>query len=147
MFWMIYRCLFWRCYWQLFIKRYTKSNRISLTKNIALPEQNIETTIVATKFENGNGKNTTCVWPEHGYFKQQPCDFHIDKENYPENSILYINQGNLTIKDNKKLYYADHYILGQVTECFWWRPCWLLKRSFCLMWFLIHCLFVFMIIF
>ena len=40
-------------------------------------------------------KNTTCVWPEHSYFKQQPCDFHLDKENYPENSILYINQGYL----------------------------------------------------
>ena len=38
-----------------------KSGKISLTKNIALPEQNIETTIVATRFENGNGINTTCV--------------------------------------------------------------------------------------
>ena len=40
-----------------------RSGQISLTKNIALPEQNIETTIVATGFENGNGKNTTFVWP------------------------------------------------------------------------------------
>ena len=40
-----------------------RSGQISLTKNIALPEQNIETTIVATRFESGNGKNTTFVWP------------------------------------------------------------------------------------
>ena len=69
-----------------------RSGQISLTKNIALPKQNIETTIVATRFENGNRKNTTCAWPDHGYFKQQPCDFHMIKENYLENSILYINQ-------------------------------------------------------
>ena len=94
-----------------------RSGQISLTKNIPLPEQNIETTIVETKFENGNGKNTTCVWPDNRYFKQQPCDFHTIKENFPENSILYINQGYLTIKDDKKFYYADHYILGQVNEC------------------------------
>ena len=51
----------------------------------------IETTIVATKFENGNGKNTICVWPEYGYFKQQPCDFGMEKENFPENCIIYLN--------------------------------------------------------
>ena len=84
-----------------------------MTKTIALPEQNIKTTIVATISENGSGKNTTCVWSEYGYFKPQLCDFHLDKENYPENSILYINQGYLTIKDNKKLYYADYYNPGQ----------------------------------
>ena len=93
-----------------------RSGQISLTKNIALPEQNIETTIVATRFENGNGKNT-CVWPAHQYFKQQPCDFHMIWENYPENRILYINQGYLTIKENKKFYYADHYLLSQVNKC------------------------------
>ena len=74
-----------------------RSGQISLTKNIAMSEQNIETAIVATRFENDNGKNTTFVWPDHGYFKQQPCDFHMIKENYPENSILHIKQGYLTI--------------------------------------------------
>ena len=78
-----------------------------------MPEQNIEITIVATISENGNGKNTTCVWSEYGYFKRQPRDFHLDKENYPENSILFINQRYLTIKDDKKLYYADYYNPGQ----------------------------------
>ena len=45
---------------------------------------------MAIRFENGNGKNT-CVWPEHGYFKQQPCNFHIIKEKSSEKSTLYIN--------------------------------------------------------
>ena len=40
----------------------------------------------------------------------------MDKENYPENSILYLNQGYLTIKDNKKIYYADYYLIGQINE-------------------------------
>ena len=82
-----------------------------------MPEQNIQTTIVVTRFENGNEKNTTCVSPEFGYFKQKPCDFGMEKENYPENSIIYIYQGYLTIKDNKRLCYADCYIFGQVIEC------------------------------
>lgn len=49
-------------------------------------------------------------------FKQQACDFALDKDNMPENSILYMNQGYQSWKDNKKIYYADYYILGQVNE-------------------------------
>lgn len=43
-----------------------RSGKISLAKYIALPEENIETTIVATRSENGNEKNTS-VSPECGY--------------------------------------------------------------------------------
>lgn len=72
---------------------------------------------MATKLENGNGKNTTSVWPEYEYFKQKPCSFDMEKENFPENSTIFVNQGYLTIKDNKKLNYADYYIIGKVNEC------------------------------
>ena len=56
------------------------SNKISLTKNIALPEKNIKTTIVATKTEDIGKKNSSVMWPEYKYFKQQACDFHLDKK-------------------------------------------------------------------
>lgn len=92
------------------------SNKISLTKNIILPEQNIQTSIVATK-ELGYERNTKCIWPKCGYFQHQPCDLHMEKENYPENSVIYWNQGYLTIKDNKKCITQDFYILGQINEC------------------------------
>ena len=61
-------------------------------------------------------KYCMCVWPELGTFKQQACDFGMEKENYRENSIIYLNQVYLTIKESKSLYYADYYILGQVIE-------------------------------
>ena len=89
----------------------------TIYKNLVFPDKSIEITITATEFENGNGKNTCCVWPEHGYFKQQPCDFGMDKENFPENSIIYINQGYLTVKDNRKLNFAAYYLIGQINVC------------------------------
>ena len=61
-------------------------------------------------------KYCMCVWPELGTFKQQACDFGMGKENNRENSIIYLNQVYLTIKESKSLYYADYYILGQVIE-------------------------------
>ena len=72
---------------------------------------------MATRFENGHGKNTTFVLPDSGHFKQQACGFHMIKEDYPKNSIMYISQGFLTIKDNKIFYYDDHYLFGEINKC------------------------------
>ena len=42
----------------------------------------------------------------------------MDKDNFPENSIMYINQGYLTVKDNKKMFirasYRGHKSSGEV---------------------------------
>ena len=35
----------------------------------------------------------------------------------PEMTIFYVNQAYQSYKDNKKVYYCDFYILGQVTPC------------------------------
>ena len=40
----------------------------------------------------------------------------MDKVNLPENSIIYLNQGYQSYKDNKRVYYGD-YFLAQVNEC------------------------------
>ena len=81
------------------------------------PDRNIETTITASNFENGNGKNTSNILSEYGYFKQQSCDFGMDKENFPEYVIIYINQGYQSVKDNKRIYCGDYFLIGQVNEC------------------------------
>ena len=64
------------------------SNKISLIKIISLPKQNVKTTIVATKTEGIGKKNSSVMWAEHGYFKQQACDFHLNKKNIAENCIF-----------------------------------------------------------
>ena len=35
---------------------------------------------------------------------------------FPQNSLILINQAYLTIQKNKKIYYRDYFILGQVIE-------------------------------
>ena len=61
------------------------------------------------------GKNGTDLWRKNGYFSTQACDFSIEKANFPENTIFYINQAYLSYKDNKKIYYNDIFIIGQIT--------------------------------
>ena len=89
-----------------------------MKKNIALPEKVIETTIIASEFddESGQASTYTRIWQQYGYLKQQSTDFNMKKRNYPENSIIYINQAFLTVKNNKKNVLWRLFFLGQIIE-------------------------------
>lgn len=53
-----------------------ESNKISMTKNI-FSDNRVATEITAerTSFK----RDTADIWPEYGYFKQQPFEFGIEK--------------------------------------------------------------------
>ena len=84
-------------------------NKISMTKNI-FSDNCVETAITAEK--TSFKRNTVDVWPDYGCFKQQPCNFSIEKENFPENSIFYLTQDYELVKSNKKIYYANEFLIG-----------------------------------
>ena len=86
------------------------SNKISMVINI-FSDGRIE-----TAQKNSFKRNTTDGWWNYGFFKHQPCDFGVDKENISKNSLIHLNQGNELHEDNKKVYYGDFFILGQVNE-------------------------------
>ena len=86
------------------------SNKISTTKNI-FSGNCVETAITAEK--TSFKRNNIDIWRDYCYFKQQPCNFGIEKENIPENSMFYLNQGYQSFKDNKKIYYADMFLICQ----------------------------------
>ena len=85
-----------------------------MSKNI-FSDNRVETTITGEK--SSFKRNTVDVWSDYGYFKQQPCDFGIDQENFLENSIFYLSQGYQSFKDNKKIYDGNYFLTGQVNEC------------------------------
>ena len=78
-------------------------------------EQNGRTEItISTEKEQGKRKSTA-LFKNNGFFSSQVCDFSLEKTNLPENTILYLNQCYLSHKDNKKIYYTDIFIIGQIT--------------------------------
>ena len=68
----------------------TDANKVFMSKNIFV-DNRVETTVTAGK--TSFKRNNVDVWPNYRYFKQQVCDYNVDKENMPENSITYMNQG------------------------------------------------------
>ena len=56
----------------------------------------METTITVEKDPTGFKRNSIDLWPKHRYFKQQTCDFSVEKANMPEMTAFYINQAYLS---------------------------------------------------
>ena len=72
----------------------------------------METTITPEK--DNEKRNSTDLWSKNGYSSSKVCDFSLEKADLPEMTIFYINQAYLSYNDNKKIYYTDVYIIGQV---------------------------------
>ena len=60
-------------------------------------------------------KGSEKIWKEFGFFKDQRVELTISKANFPENCLVYINQGSLSVvKGGEKAIYLDFVILGQI---------------------------------
>ena len=47
------------------------------------------------------------VWKEDNFWGELRTDNNMEKVNFPENSLVYINKAHLTIQKNKKIFYCD----------------------------------------
>lgn len=78
-----------------------KTNVTSPTKNFAQKEKNVEKNNYS-KFNDEVAPVTSgsCLWPKFAYFSEQSTNFNMKKVSFPENSIIYVNQRYLKIKNN-----------------------------------------------
>ena len=54
------------------------------------------------------------IWEEEGYFGKLNPDYSCHKNDFPENALIYVNQGYLTVKDRDTMIYCDYTILAQI---------------------------------
>ena len=90
-----------------------------MTKSAAESDKNLTTQIVAAKFKNDIGSVEVSgekVWKSFDFSDTSRSDYNMEKVNFPENTLPYVNQAHLTIEKNKKIYYCDYYIIGQIVE-------------------------------
>ena len=94
---------------------FKKANLVSMSKATTANDKNLGTKIVATTFENEIGFEEVSeerVSRKFGYFNARKSSYSMEKVNFPENTLLYMNQSYLTIK--KKIFCCDFYIIGQI---------------------------------
>ena len=60
-------------------------------------------------------KGSEKLWQEFVFFKDQRIELTVFMANFPENCLVYINQGSLSVaKGGEKAMYLDFIILGQI---------------------------------
>ena len=92
---------------------------MSLSKALTENNRNVSTNFFAATIENEN--ETVEVFGEkvrskHGFFNVIKPDFNMEKVNYQENTLFYVNQAYLTVKKSKKIFNCDYFVLGQIVE-------------------------------
>lgn len=101
-----------------------KANVFSLTKDLVENEKNTEAKIMASKFNDETRTVTPgqLLWKKLGYFSEkntettETTNFDTQKISFLESSSICIVQAYLMIKKNKRMFYADYFILEQLTE-------------------------------
>ena len=64
---------------------------------------------------DNESKDSEKIWKGHGFFGDQRAELTSLKANFPENCLVYVNQGQLSIlKNGEKAMYLDFIILGQI---------------------------------
>ena len=67
-----------------------------LSKESTSKDQQLKTQIVLS-FQDDESKNTGTVWQESGFFDDHQSDLTIPKDNFPENTLVYVNQGSVLL--------------------------------------------------
>ena len=76
-----------------------------MSKAMTENDKNISTKIVTATFENEIGSEEVSgekVWRQFGFFDSRKSNYGMEKVNFPENSLLYINQSYFTVKKKQK---------------------------------------------
>ena len=64
---------------------------------------------------DNESKGSEKIWKGHAFFGDQRAELTSLKANVPENCLVYVNQGQLSIlKNGEKAMYLDFIILGQI---------------------------------
>ena len=82
---------------------FKKTNLVSMRKTITENDKNGS--------EEVSGER---VWSNYGYFHARKLNYLLEKINFPENTLLYINQLYLTVNKCKKIFYCDFFMIAKI---------------------------------
>ena len=65
--------------------------------------------------DDDNFKNTEQVWLESGFFKDCQSDLTLSKVNFPEITLCYVNQGQVSlVKGSEQAIYLEYVVCSQI---------------------------------
>ena len=82
-----------------------------LSKEGSSKDQQLKTQMLIS-LKDDESKKTETVWKEFRFFNEQRSDLTITKPNFPENILVYINQGSITTVKGGHAMYLEFVIIG-----------------------------------
>ena len=88
-----------------------RANLMSLSREFSDSEKSMRSQYTVASMEV-DGEKHPCekVWKNNGYFGELKTDFVLHKKDFPENSLIYLNQAYIS----SKVVYCDYVLLGQL---------------------------------
>ena len=72
-------------------------------------------TMLSLKDDKGDSSSTEKMWKSNGFFGDQKTNLTIIKANFPENPLVYVNNGSIfAVKGGKTAVYLGYVILVQI---------------------------------
>ena len=85
-----------------------------LSKEASNKDQQLKTQMMIS-FQDDEAKNTEHVWQESEFFDDHRSDLLIPKANFPENTLVYVNQGSVSlVKGGGQAIYLEFVVIGQL---------------------------------
>ena len=91
-----------------------RASVLYLSKEATSKDPQLKTQIILS-LQDIEPKDTENIWIESGFFGDQRPELTILKANFPENTLVYVNQGTVPLfKGGEKAIYQDFVIVGQI---------------------------------
>ena len=84
-----------------------------LSKEAPFEDQQLKTQMLKS-LKDDESKKTKAVWSGNGFFDEQRSDLIITKPNFPENTMVYVNQESISTVKGRHAIYLQFVILGQL---------------------------------
>ena len=89
-----------------------KASVLFLSKEAYSKDAQLKTQMVLS-VQDDESKSTENIWKENGFFGDQRAELTILKANFPENTLVYVNQGTVSlVKGGEKAISLDFVVVG-----------------------------------
>ena len=85
-----------------------------LSQGASNKDENIKMQMMDSMKDDKGESSAECVWRQNGVFVDQRTDFTIVKANFPENTLVSMNNGSITPVKGGPAVYFDFVILAQI---------------------------------
>ena len=86
-----------------------------LSKEANTKDTQLKSQLLLSFKDDDQSKGSENIWLQHGFFREQRADLTLQKANFSEITLTYVNQARVSlVKRGKKAIYSDFVILAQI---------------------------------